>query len=220
VSGTSSGSMTLGAGRMISGVGSVTGNLTVGSGALLSPGVNGGIGVLTFGNSLTLAAGSTNLFAISKSPLTNDAAIVSGTLDLGGTLVVTNIGGVALTNGDSFKLFSAASYNGAFANTVLPPLPAGLAWNTSALSTNGTLSVIVALRPAISRISVSDAGLIFSGTGGAADANYYLLGTTNLTTPFTNWTRLLTNQFDGSGNFNFTNPAGADPQSFYLIQLP
>jgi hypothetical protein len=39
--------------------------------------------------------------------------------------------------------------------------------------------------------------------------------------PLTNWTRLLTNQFDGNGNFNFTNPL--DPgsaQSFDLLQLP
>jgi hypothetical protein len=35
------------------------------------------------------------------------------------------------------------------------------------------------------------------------------------------WTQLLTNQFDASGNFNFTNPP--DPglqQGFYLLQLP
>ncbi len=62
-------------------------------------------------------------------------------------------------------------------------------------------------------------GLVFDGTGGVGNANFYLLGTTNLTVPLTNWTRLLTNQFDGSGNFNFINPFGTNMQNFYLIQL-
>ena len=221
VSGMAGGSMTLAGGKMISGNGSVKGNFTVGSGAILSPGMNGGIGTLTFSNSLTLAAGSANIFEISKSPLTNDVAKVFGALTNGGALIVTNIGAVALTNGDSFKLFSAASYNGAFANVILPPLPAGLGWDTSAVNTNGTLSVVVAApSPVITSVVVSGDGLTFTGTGGVANANFYLLGSTNLTTPVTNWTRLLTNQFDASGYFNFTNPIGNDPQTFYLLQLP
>jgi hypothetical protein len=39
--------------------------------------------------------------------------------------------------------------------------------------------------------------------------------------PLTNWTRLLTNQFDASGNFNLTNAMVTNsPQNFYLLQLP
>lgn len=60
-----------------------------------------------------------------------------------------------------------------------------------------------------------------SGTGGVANATYYLLVTTNLGTPLTNWLRLLTNQFDASGNFNFTNvPDAGAGQQFYLLQWP
>ena len=140
--------MTLASGQTLSGIGSVKGNFTVGSGAILSPGLNG-IGTLTFSNSLTLASGSTNIFGISKAPLTNDAAKIFGALTNGGTLIVTNIGAAALADGNSFKLFNAASYNGAFASVILPPLPAGLAWNTNSLNTNGTLSVVVATKPFI-----------------------------------------------------------------------
>jgi hypothetical protein len=74
--------------------------------------------------------------------------------------------------------------------------------------------------PVIQTISVSTDGLVFTGTG-ETNATYYLLGTTNLATPLTNWTRLLTNQFDGSGHFNFTNPFSAGLlQQFYILQLP
>jgi hypothetical protein len=35
-----------------------------------------------------------------------------------------------------------------------------------------------------------------------------------------NWTPLLTNQFDVNGNFSLTNsPDSAAPQTFYLLQL-
>ena len=57
------------------------------------------------------------------------------------------------------------------------------------------------------------------GFGGVTNGNYYVLTSTNLAAPLTNWARLLTNQFDGSGNFNFTNPLGVNTQSFFLLQL-
>src|SRR5208282_292829 len=107
------------------------------------------LGTLTFSNSLTLAAGCTNIFAITASPLTNDVAKIFGALTNGGTLIVTNIGVAALTNGNSFKLFNAASYNGAFTSVILPPLPAGLGWNTNSLNTSGKLSVVVVTKPFI-----------------------------------------------------------------------
>jgi uncharacterized protein with beta-barrel porin domain len=220
VSGTTGAAMTLASGKKISGCGSVNGNFTVGGNAMLAPGTNS-IGTLTFGNALTLASGCTNLFEISKSPLTNDVARVLGTLTCGGTLVVTNIGASALAAGDSFVLFNAAGYSGAFANLILPPLPVGLAWNTNALYTAGTVSVVITARPAIGSIVISGNSLVFSGTGGVGNANYYLLGTTNLAAPLTNWPRLLTNQFDAAGNFNFTNGLDTSaPQNFYLLQVP
>jgi len=219
VSGTTSGSMTLANGKTIWGAGSVNGNFVVGGGAILSPGMNG-IGTLTFSNSLTLAAGCTNIFEISNVPLTNSVARIFGALTNGGTLIVTNIGAAALTSGNSFKLFNAASYTGAFSKVILPSLPAGLGWNTNILNTSGTLSVAVVSKPLIASAAVSSDGFELTGTGGVANANYYLLGSTNLAAPLTNWTRLLTNQFDSNGNFNFTNPAGNDPQLFYLLQLP
>jgi fibronectin-binding autotransporter adhesin len=217
VSRATGGSMTLASDQAISGYGSVKGNFTIGNGAVLAPG--GSIGTLTFSNSLTLASGSLSYFEISKSPLTNDVARIFGALTNGGTLIVTNIGATALTSGNSFKLFNAGSYTGAFAKIILPPLPAGLGWNTNSLNTNGVLSVVVVTKPFVASAAISANGFAFAGTGGVANANFYLLGSTNLSTPATNWTRLFTNQFDGNGNFNFTNPLGTNAQSFYLLQL-
>jgi autotransporter-associated beta strand protein len=211
--------LTVQSGGVLGGSGIVNGPAIVQSGGTLSPG--GSLSTLTFGNALTLAPGSASFFEISKSPLTNDVAKVAGALTCGGRLIVTNISGLALAIGDSFKLFNAGSYSGAFANVQLPPLPAGLAWNTSALNTGGILSVVVKPYPVVSSARISVNGLVFSGNSGVGYASYYLLGSTNLATPVTNWTRLLTNQFDAGGNFNFTNPmAPSAPQSFYQLQIP
>jgi rhamnogalacturonan endolyase len=219
---TAFGTFSLGGGKKVWGNGSVKGNFIVGSAALLAPGSNT-IGTLTFSNSLALAAGSTNFFEVSKSPLTNDIAKIFGALTNGGTLIVSNLSGT-LVAGDSFKLFNAASYSGGFAKVILPSLGSGLAWNTNTLNTNGVLAVISTVPPTppvIETATISGRDLIFAGSGGPADSPYYILAGTNLAVPRTNWLRLATNQFNSLGMFIFTNtPATNTLQLFYQLQLP
>ncbi len=223
VSGTTGGGFAINNQQLLFGNGGVKGNFTIGSGATLAPGSNS-IGMLSFSNSVGLAIGSASIFEINHSPLTNDSIKVLGTLTLGGTLTVSNIGGTQLGVGDSFKLFDAASYSGAFSSAVLPTLGANLAWNTNNLNTSGTISVVSILPstpPVFSSVQMFGGNLIFSGTGGVANLNYALLGSTNISTPLSNWTPLITNQFDGNGNFNFTNPMDPNaPQTFYLLRTP
>jgi autotransporter-associated beta strand protein len=218
-SGSGSGSVTVASGGTLGGNGIISGAVTVNYGGALSPG--NPLGTLTISNNLTLAGGSTTFMQIEHSPLTNNAVNVSGTLSQAGTLNVTNVGGTAFAAGDSFKLFNAAGYSGSFSSFNLPSLSAGLGWNTGALNTSGVLSVVVNAKPVIGTISISPGGLSLSGSGGVASANFYLLASTNLVTPLTNWTLLTTNQFDTNGNFNFTNTVNTNsPQSFYLLELP
>lgn len=220
VNGTTTGAMTLANNQILTGYGLVKGNFTIGNGATLSPG-DSDIGTLTFSNSLTLAAGSTTILEISDNPVTNDVVKVFGTLNLNGTLEILDASRSDLEAGESFQLFNAPTITGAFVNLILPPLPAGLAWNTNALNSGGVLSIVVATVPVIGSISMSGGSVVFAGNSGVANANFYLLGATNLATPVSNWSRLLTNQFDADGNFNFTNSFDPmAPQTFYLLQLP
>jgi len=219
VSGTIGGALTLAAGQTLSGAGAVNGSFNVGSGAILSPGSP--VGTLTFSNSLTLTAGSTNIFAIGKSPLTNDAVDVGGTLTAGGTLIVTNIGTNALVAGDSFKLLTAGSYAGSFNSLTLPALASSLYWDASGLGANGTIRVAARNPPVIGNVGVSAGGLVVNGTSGITNGTYYVLTSTNLAMPLANWTRLLTNQFDAAGGFNFTNAMNPNStQCYYLLQVP
>jgi autotransporter-associated beta strand protein len=214
-----SGTVSVNSGGTLGGTGIISGIVTVNSGGGFAPG--NPLGILTISNNLTLAGGSTTFIQVQHSPLTNNAAKITGTLFEGGTLNVTNVGGTQLALGDTFKLFNAGAYSGAFSSAKLPTLPFGLAWNTNSLSTSGTISIVLATIPVIRSASISINGITLSGTGGVGSANFYLLGTTNLAAPMTNWTRLLTNQFDSSGDFNFTNGLNTNsPQSFYLLELP
>lgn len=212
--------MTLASGKMISGRGSVKGNFTVGNGARLSPGTNG-IGTLTFSNSLTLLAGGTNIFKITKAPLTNDVVRIIGALTNGGTLIVTNISGTALAAGDSFKLLNAASYNGSFGAYVLPSLPGGLQWNTTALATNGMLTVVVATPPVINSYALLNDGNFRLNFSGAVGQAYEIRATTDLAlTPITSWSLLGTGTFTGGIASYDDLQATNYPQRYYLIRQP
>jgi autotransporter-associated beta strand protein len=216
-SGTGLGTVAVNLSGSLGGTGIISGAVTVNSGGALAPG--NPLGTLTISNNLTLAASSTVFMQVQHLPLTNDSVKVSGTLTEGGTLNVTNFNGTTFVVGDSFKLFNAGTYSGAFNNFILPPLSAGLGWNTSALNASGTLSVVTLSSPTITSAKILNGSLVVSGTGGLANWPYYVLNATNLVSP--QWVPIATNQFDGSGNFVFTNAINPLwPQSYYLLQLP
>jgi autotransporter-associated beta strand protein len=197
--------VTVGAGGQLGGTGVINGATTIQAGGTLSPG--GSLSTLTFNSALTLAAAATSFFEISKSPTTNDVAKISGAADQR-----RNPDRHEHQRSRHRRSATASSCStppvttAAFANAILPALPSGLAWNTSALNTAGVLSVMATPHPVIGQVKISGSGLVFSGGTGAGYASFYLLDATNFSTPVSNWTRLLTNQFDAGGNFNFTNP--------------
>jgi hypothetical protein len=152
---------------------------------------------------------------------TNDMVQAGANITYGGTLNLANVSGSPLAAGNSFQVFSAATYTGSFAS-ITPATPgAGLAWDTTQLS-SGVIKVAVGSpQPVIGSTKVSGGNLIFNGTGGTANASYSVLTTTNLATPLSNWILLSTGSFDGSGAFSVTNPISSGiSQSFYTIRIP
>jgi rhamnogalacturonan endolyase len=215
-SATGSGTVSVNSGGRLGGNGIISGAVTVNSNGALA--LDNSFGILTLSNNLMLAAGSTTFMRVQHSPLTNSAVKVLGTLTEGGTLNVALTGGVALANGDSFKLFNAAGYAGSFASYVLPALTGNLVWNTNTLKNSGTLSVVTLTSPTIASINIIGGNLVLSGSGGVNGWPYYVLASTNLTTA--QWTSVATNQFDAAGNFTVTNAINPNfPQTFYRLQL-
>ncbi len=204
-------------GGTLSGNGTFAAGVTVNSGATLSPGAS--IGQMTINNSLALTFGSTNIMELNKQLGTNDSIVGLSSVTYGGTLIVVNLAGTLAAN-DTFKLFDAASYAGAFDAIILPPLTGLLSWNTNNLAIDGTISVSSGL-PQITSMSLSGSTLSFGGRGGQALHDYHVLASTNVLAPFSAWTPIITNQFDGSGNFSFTDTiVSGRPQRFYAIRVP
>src|SRR5262245_26306908 len=121
----------------LNGNGLIQGPVTVQSGGSLAPGAS--IGVLTISNSLSLSG--MTVMELNTAVGTNDLVRGLASVTYGGTLSLSNLAG-SVTASNKFKLFSANSYNGAFA--ALSPTNPGpnLAWNTNTLATDGTLLVV------------------------------------------------------------------------------
>lgn len=211
------------AGGSLCGTGSITGPVTIQAAGTLSPGTNtsgASIGTLSINNTLSLAG--TNLMELNKTAGTSDRVQGLTSVTYGGVLVVSNISGT-LAGGDSFKLFDAGSYSGSFLITILPTLGSGLTWNTSGLTVDGTIRVAAAVTPVprFSSMSLAGSTLSFSGTNGTPNHDYHVITSSNVLSPLSNWSAVLTNQFDGSGNFNFTQPVTpATPNLFYQLRVP
>ena len=213
------GALTLATGQTLTGNGTVKGNVVVGNGATLAPG--GSLSTLTFNNNVTLNGGSTTVFEVSTSPITNDFAQVAGTLVLNGTIFITNIGATPYAPGESFRLFSAGSYSGAFTN-IQPVIPdVNLAWNTNSLA-SGVLSIVASPtpQPIFSATAMNAGNFVLSGSNGVPNWPCFVLTSTNLALPLNQWTVIATNPFDAYGNFIFTDqPDPTLPQNFYLLQM-
>jgi hypothetical protein len=211
------GTLTLPGGQTLLGGGSVNGMLVASAGSTVAPGTTNATGVLSVTGPATL--NGTTLIKLNSTA--NDVLSVGGTLNYGGTLVLTNISVTPLAAGNSFQLFNASAFNGSFA-AISPATPgAGLAWNTNGLSA-GVLSVVSSAAPQVTGITVSGATLTLTAANGAANGPVVLLGTTNLALPLAQWTPVLTNAFDSSGNLdlstNIINSANA--QEFYILLEP
>jgi fibronectin-binding autotransporter adhesin len=211
---TGSAAVTVNTNGALGGTGSVSGAVTVNSGGAIAPGSNT-VGTITMTGGLTLNNGAILNFEIGT---TNDKIAVTGALVLGGTLNITNRAGFAAGT------YPLITYTGALSGLlpVIGSKPPGYSC-TVYTNTAGQVRLVVQVQtpPVFSSIQVDGANVMFSGSGGPTNVPFYVLVSTNLTSPSAGWARIATNQFDGTGGFNFTNAMDPNaPQSFYLLQMP
>lgn len=124
-------------GGIFGGAGSVSGAVTIQSGAHLAPGAS--IESLGVG-ALTLSAGSILNFEVGP-PSTSDLVNVSGLLTLnGGSLNIVNTGGLSI---GAYTFFTYGTLGGSPANLNLPSAPGNL--NYSLLDTGSQIALVVSL---------------------------------------------------------------------------
>ncbi len=193
------------------GTGVVRGPVTVNG--TLTPGGAPTIGALAVSNNLTLAGVSA--FRIAKNPgVANDQVFGLKTVNYGGSLQVTLTAGTPQV-GDSFKLFSATTYNGNFASISLPALSAGLTW-TNRLAQNGTMAVVPVAAPILTTLSLTN-GLLNFQLATESGVTYVLEQTPSLTPPVT-WSATATNLGTG-GTWQVNLPVNLmTPGQFFRVQ--
>ena len=139
-SGTGTGAVAVNGGTL-GGTGTISGAVTVNNGGTIAPGTASAIGTLTLGSTPVL--NGTSFMKINRnggSSLADKIVRSGGTLNYGGTLVVSNLG-ATFSGGEVFTNFSAGAYGGEFTNAILPTLDNGLNWYLGDLTVNGTIKV-------------------------------------------------------------------------------
>jgi len=199
---------------------------TLGSGQVLSNSTSTAIINCGIGGA---SAGSGTL-SLTYNPGTPSLLVTNGTLTLSAStgLTINNTGG-ALAAG-TYIIITNDPATGLAAGTLPSSFTVtggGIAAGaTDSLQiNNGALDLVVAPIPSsatITGISVSGTTLTMTATNGAVSGQYVLLESTNLLLPLNQWTPVLTNDFDGSGDLNLsTNIINPNtPLEFYLLQMP
>jgi T5SS/PEP-CTERM-associated repeat protein len=205
---------------LLKGLGTITANVSLNSGGTIAPGTNA-IGTIVVRGNLALNSGSTNLMKLNALSGASDGLVGMTNVMYGGTLQLNNIVG-SLAAGNSFKLFAATNYFGAF-DSLLPATPgAGLRWDTNELNIDGVLRVFSAVTPtpALASTRTVDGSLVVSATGGIPYDPCYLLTCTNFPPLPADWTPVATNYFNATGAASFTNAIPADePQRYFRVQV-
>jgi autotransporter-associated beta strand protein len=178
----------------------------------------------------TAPAGNNAQFSLTNAtlmlgiPTTTTINETATTLNLGGTTNRINITSLPLTNSSPqiFHLIKYTTLVGNF-NLGLSSLPQSFAGYVTNENNFVDLSVVASpsSQPVIAAATMNGGNFVFSGSNGVAGWPYWVLTSTNLTVPMTNWSLISTGYFDPYGNFVFTNPVSAEaPQNFYLLELP
>ncbi|MGA2852726.1 MAG: autotransporter-associated beta strand repeat-containing protein [Verrucomicrobiota bacterium] len=223
---TYTGNTTVSNGTLVISGSSLGGSLNVSGGTLVENGA-GIVGTMNVAGNMNISSG-TIMAALNKSLApSNTTFVVAGVITNSGSasLIVSNAG-PDLAVGDKFTLFSQAVSNGAAITVTGGGI--GITWDNN-LAVDGSVTVATAPatgpgiftnKPGITSFTMNVANVVISGTNGQAGDAYYLLASTNVALPLSQWTAVATNVLGANGSFMFigTNVVVPNtPHQFYIL---
>ena len=191
-----------------SGVTANTGQLTGGTG-----------GNLTYSS----ATSSPTLTSVTPNPVTGSSYLVPLTLTGSGFTGATAVLLTNLTTSTGASQTPTVNSDTSISVSFVPGVTAS-SWNATVVNGSSSgqagFTVSVPAKATLAKTGLTSAGagkLVLNGSGGTPGYNYAVLVATNLAAPVT-WTPTVTNTFDGSGNFSYTNAvSGTNKSVFFRI---
>jgi autotransporter-associated beta strand protein len=212
---------TVQANNIVAGINGAPSTINLNAGNLIVTGTAG----TTAAPLTTLVLGNATTLQLNVNGSANVTNIVATTITPSGTITLTigSLSGGAVTN-VNYPLIKYTTGN-PYSSLSLAALPAGYTGTLTNMTTRNIVGLHLTAVPAVAlpvhftSISVSGTTLHITGTNGVSLGQYVLIGTTNLTTPLSLWTRILTNNFDISGHVDLSTNIinSAVPQEFYII---
>jgi autotransporter-associated beta strand protein len=226
---------------LVTNTGTLSGSVATGTPTVTGAGLASGstATISMVGNSvvLTITAANpvfSNLTPSQTVPVGDSTVTLSGRVSASG-IYPTNGETVTITINGNAQTAMIKDSTGDFTNiynaSTIPASPTAYAITysyggdtllNSAVNTSTTLTVGSPTMPTITSVGVTGMTLNLTATNATPNGPYVLLSTTNLALALTNWTPVLTNNADASGNINLStnvvNPA--IPAEFFIIQNP
>jgi hypothetical protein len=222
--------------------------LTKGQGTLNINGGTADVGSITAGGGTATVTMNSGTLEVTNSAGTPSSALTAFNLtnsmlvvNLNGGAIITNVNALTmnasglnnisvasaanLATATTFPIIAYGTLNGSVAgNFVLGSIPLGyralLVNNAGQKRIDLLVAPAPATPPAFNSETLSGGNLNVGGTNGPPGWTYYVLSSTNIGLPVSQWVTIGTNAFDGSGNFSFhAAAASGGPQSFYLLKL-
>jgi hypothetical protein len=212
------------ANAIATGAGSVSNSMAVKNGTLV---VTNAIGSPAQGITTVALTNATLQFFVAAGQIN----LTATNLMTGGSSNVIDVASLpALGNQPAqFQLIQyAGAIGGAGYNFRLGSLPAGgtnyggyLSNNVANNSVDLVAVQFPAKGPQFAGVKWAATNLVVTGTNGVMNWPYFLLASTNLAVPASQWQCIATNVFDNSGNFVFTNGVKTNTtHMFYQLQIP
>jgi len=125
------------------------------------------------------------------------AASLNGTYTVIATDLLAPVVGGGITNGTYLDTAALIGTNYYIVASVNP--------NGSTNSSPVSAVITATVPPQINSVQLLNGNFVLSGGGGTSGEKFYLLTSTNIALPLAQWAPVLTNNFDGGGNFICTN---------------